>query len=146
MPWLPKKCVVVPIDFSDAAPKAISLALELVASPADVHVIHVLVDTTGFSVFGEWAPLKEGESWDGAARKYLAEWLAEQHFTGVTQEVRLGDPGFAITEFARERNADLIVIPSHGYHGVTRILLGSVAGRVIHYATCPVLVLRRDGD
>ena len=40
-------------------------------------------------------------------------------------------------------SADLIVISSHGYHGVKRILLGSVAETVIRHASCAVLVLRR---
>jgi nucleotide-binding universal stress UspA family protein len=57
------------------------------------------------------------------------------------------NPGTEIAEYADEIGADLIVIPSHGYHGVKRLLLGSVAERVIRAAHCSVLVLRRsDAD
>jgi nucleotide-binding universal stress UspA family protein len=59
-------------------------------------------------------------------------------------EVRVGNPGLQITEYAKELEADLIVIPSHGYHGFKRMVLGSVAERVIRLATCDVYVLRRN--
>ncbi len=60
-------------------------------------------------------------------------------------ETRTGDPGLVITDYATEIGAGLIVIPSHGYHGLKRLVLGSVAERVIRHADCSVLVLRR-GD
>ncbi|MEZ6094353.1 MAG: universal stress protein [Pirellulaceae bacterium] len=55
-----------------------------------------------------------------------------------------GDPGSEITRFAKENDAGLIVISSHGRTGVSRLLLGSVAERVVRLAPCPVLVLRDD--
>ena len=61
----------------------------------------------------------------------------------MTQVVREGDPGLMIADYAADVQADLIVMPSHGYHGVKRLLLGSVAERVLRHANCPVLVLRR---
>jgi nucleotide-binding universal stress UspA family protein len=146
MAWLPKKCVVVPVDFSACSPEAIATALELVEKPGDVHVIHVLMGGSDRDLQHQWAPRQEGETWDDAGRKYLAEYLKKHNIAGVEQAVRLGDPGFAITDYARQQQAELIVIPSHGYHGVKRLLLGSVADRVIRYAHCPVLVLRRDRE
>ena len=47
-----------------------------------------------------------------------------------------------ITELAAELKADLIVLPSHGRTGLKRLLIGSVAERVVRLAHCPVLVLR----
>jgi nucleotide-binding universal stress UspA family protein len=47
-----------------------------------------------------------------------------------------------IADLAKELNANLIVMPSHGRSGVSRLLLGSVAERVLRLANCPVLVLR----
>jgi nucleotide-binding universal stress UspA family protein len=81
------------------------------------------------------------------AQRHLAEFLARLGLSAAQGVVRLGDPGLDITEYADEIQSDLIVIPSHGYHGVKRFLLGSVAERVIRHAHCPVLVLRRpDAD
>ena len=143
MAWAPKNCIVVPTDFSESAQDSIGTALELVSKPADVHVIHVLMGCKDRDLLDEWATPRQDEAWDAAARAYLAEFLQKHGFANVTQAIRLGDTGFEITDYARECNAGLIVIPSHGYHGVKRLLVGSVAERVVRYATCPVLVLRR---
>ena len=147
MNWRPKKCVVVPIDFSNSSLSAIQTALELAKEAVAVHVVHVIMPAQDRDLVEEWSPRQAGETWDGAARVYLAQYLRNHAITGVTEAVCLGDPGFAVTDYAREHAADLIVIPSHGYHGIKRLLLGSVAERVIRYAGCPVLVLRRpDGE
>ena len=53
-----------------------------------------------------------------------------------------GKPPEAIIQIAEERKADLIVLGSHGRTGVERLLMGSVAERVIVLASCPVLVVK----
>ena len=60
----------------------------------------------------------------------------EHHLT------RFGDPGHQIAQYAEEAKADLIVLPSHGRSGLQRLLIGSVAERVVRHAPCPVLVVR----
>jgi nucleotide-binding universal stress UspA family protein len=57
--------------------------------------------------------------------------------------VREGKAFSAILDVADEHRADLIVIGSHGRTGLKRLLMGSVAERVIGHATCPVLVVKR---
>lgn len=103
MAWLPKRRVIVPIDFSELSPGAIATALEFVLYPADLHVIHVLMASTDRDLLGEWAPRRSGETWDDAARKFLANYLQEHGFSAVTPVVRLGDPGLTITDYAREQ-------------------------------------------
>jgi nucleotide-binding universal stress UspA family protein len=56
--------------------------------------------------------------------------------------VRDGEPGPAIVEEAKEWGAALIVIGSHGYTGLKRLLAGSVSGYVVDHAQCPVEVVR----
>ncbi|NDH94393.1 MAG: universal stress protein, partial [Planctomycetia bacterium] len=61
----------------------------------------------------------------------------------------IGTPGLEITDYARRQQADLIVIPSHGYHGVKRLFLGSVAERVIRHASlwrAAITFCRRDSS
>lgn len=53
--------------------------------------------------------------------------------------VSTGDPASVIEETAKERNAGLVVIPTHGYGPFRRFLLGSVANKVLHDLACPVL-------
>lgn len=62
----------------------------------------------------------------------------------VLGEVVDGDPAEAILQTAAARQADLIVMSTHGYSGVTRWIMGSVTERVLAHAPCPVLVIRSD--
>lgn len=142
MPWLPKKLVIVPYDFSDAARGAIDTALQMVASPADVRVVYAMQDLS---------PLEMGEMWNSVddqvrrehGLKAMREKLSDEHLAQVMLDVVFGDPGHAITTYASDVKADLIVLPSHGRTGIGRLLIGSVAERIVRYAHCPVLVLRR---
>jgi nucleotide-binding universal stress UspA family protein len=142
MSWLPKQNVIVPVDFSIQSLQAIQTALELAVSPKNVHVIHVVVPLTAITV-GELWVAEDVESRLSAAREYLAKFLQQNAISGVTSEIREGDPGLQIAEFAMSMQADLVVIPSHGRHGVQRLLLGSVAERVLRHCECPILMLRR---
>jgi nucleotide-binding universal stress UspA family protein len=65
--------------------------------------------------------------------------------SGLTVEmvVRRGDPRSVILEEAKEWDADLIVVGSHGYTGIKRLLLGSVAQSVVSHAPCSVEVVRQ---
>ncbi|MDH3718154.1 MAG: universal stress protein [Planctomycetota bacterium] len=142
MPWLPKTHVVVPIDFSDDSIKAVDTALELVDSPARVHVIHVLPIL---------AATEPGVIWDTVddtgrkehAEEALQQRLADERYAGIDIVVSIGDPGEEITGFAESTQAELIIMPSHGRTGISRLLIGSVAERVVRLAHCPVLVLKQ---
>ncbi len=60
--------------------------------------------------------------------------------------VRHGVPYEEITSYAEEHDVDLIVMATHGHTGLSHILLGSVAEKVIHHASCPVLTTRIDEE
>ena len=143
MSWLPKKNVVVPVDFSTQSLDAIRTALELAESPSSVHLIHVVIPLTAIAVGEGWVAEDVGSRLS-ATRDYLATYLQQNAIAGVTSVVWEGDPGMQIAEYATTVKADLVVIPSHGRHGVQRLLLGSVAERVLRHVACPVLVLRRN--
>ncbi len=116
-------------------------ALELVESPSQVHVIHVLPILTATEPGVIW------DTVDDASRKEHAEQalhqrLAGQRYAGIDIVVAIGNPGEEITGFAESGQAELIVMPSHGRTGISRLLIGSVAERVMRLAHCPVLVLK----
>ncbi len=67
---------------------------------------------------------------------------AQKEGVAVKAFVLSGRPAEAIIETAQEKKADLIVLGSHGRTGVERLLMGSVAERVIVLASCPVLVVK----
>lgn len=144
MSWLPKKSVVVPIDFSSSSDDAIRTALEIAKQPSDVHVIHVALVPDAIPYAGEVIWTSEPARWLQLAEEHLADYMKSRpQFAGVTSKVLEGDAGSRIASFAAESHADLIVMPSHGYHGVKRFLLGSVTEVVLRHAPCEVLVLRR---
>ena len=146
MSWAPKNKIVVPVDFSGESESAIRTALEMVEDPANVQLIHVLFPLDVISPGVVWGEVSE-ESREEAVKESFGKFLSEWNISGVSVNICFGDPGLEIAEFAEKINADLIVIPSHGYHGMKRFTLGSVAERVIRHANCSVLVLRRsDAD
>ncbi|HEY5615461.1 MAG TPA: universal stress protein [Bacteroidota bacterium] len=59
-------------------------------------------------------------------------------------EVRYGSPAVEIVRAAEDLHADLIVMSTHGRTGMSHVLLGSVAERVVRYAKCPVLTVKPD--
>jgi nucleotide-binding universal stress UspA family protein len=143
MSWLPHKLVVVPIDFSGKSVTALTTALELVESPEHVHAIHIVPPLDNMAPGSQWGIIDDESRQDSVVR-HFDKFLAEHGVEHVTTIVQLGDPGMQIAEYASTHKADLIVISSHGYQGVKRMLLGSVTERVIRHADCGVLVLRRE--
>ena len=142
MSWLPKKSVVVPVDFSGESRQAIEAALEMVDLPEHVHAVHVMFPLDIVAPGVVWGGVEEADR-EKATRKHAQEFLEKHNMTGVTILTRVGDPGTEIADYAESIDADLVIIPSHGYHGFKRALLGSVTERVIRHVDCPVLVLRR---
>ena len=139
---LKHETLVVPVDFSADCADAIRAGLERVDDPADLHVVHVIpqLDYASHSVLREFA---SGTDREADARRRLDELLRQAGAVGAHAEVLTGDPGLATADYAKRVNAELIVVTSHGHHGVRRLLLGSVAERIIRHAHCSVLVLRR---
>ena len=60
---------------------------------------------------------------------------------GCTGEVVIGEPVDKIVEISRAKDADLIIISTHGAKGLEKIMLGSIAERVLKRAHCPVLTM-----
>ncbi len=136
-----KKPIVVPFDFSLHALQAVNSALEVAEQPSQVHVLHVLPFLIPAEPGVVWATIDD-ESRIAHALEALTEALPESKFGKLCLDVRLGDPGAVTTERADELGSELIVIGSHGRTGLVRLVLGSVAERVIRLAHCPVLVVK----
>jgi nucleotide-binding universal stress UspA family protein len=141
MSWFPKKKIIVPIDFSDDSLAAVDTALALVDDPAHVLVVHVLQELTPAEP-GEVWPAVDSEERAQHAIKVIRDRLSDAKYERLSVNVVVGDPGHEIADLAAREKADLIVLPSHGRTGLKRLLIGSVAERVVRLAHCPVLVLR----
>jgi len=146
MPWIPKQTVVVPVDFSPSSAPAVRTALDLAATASGVHVVHVITQLNPVLPIG-WGSAEAAQQLADRALLHLQTFLASHDIDGVSISIEVGQPANRIVEYADEQNADLVVIPSHGYHGLKRALLGSVAEYVIRHANVPTLVLRcHDGE
>lgn len=144
MSWFNGKRVVVPFDFTDECINAVKKALQLAERPDEVHVAHVLFQLPATDPAVIWEKGIDDRRKD-MVRAALEKRLADHDIEGVQINVSIGNPGQVIAELANEIEAGLIVIPSHGYTGIQRWFLGSVAERITQLAKCPVLVLKTKG-
>jgi nucleotide-binding universal stress UspA family protein len=138
--------ILVPTDFSEGAAAALRVAVRLAQTfHAAIEVFHVDIDPTlvlpppldAISMPALFEKMLAGTS------ERLEHLLAEVRESGVTctSAEELGRSHTAIVERARLVDAGLIVMGSHGRHGLNRALLGSVAEKVVEHAPCAVLVV-----
>ena len=142
MNWFPKQTVVVPVDFSDDSIEAVDTGLQIVEDPSGLYVVHVLPEPSTMDSDPVWLEI-DNTNRVRHATEALRKRLAGEQYERIQIEIAFGDPGYRIADFAQRIGADLIVTPSHGRTGLERVLMGSVAERVLRLSHCPVLVLRR---
>lgn len=79
------------------------------------------------------------------SRKYLAEIESRLVSEGIkvkTESLEANRPADTITEYAKEKGMDMIIIGTHGYTGLKKLMMGSVASGVLHQSHVPVLLIR----
>jgi nucleotide-binding universal stress UspA family protein len=141
MTWFANKTLVVPVDLSDPSLSALDEALAMADNPSRIHVIHVLQDAMG--VGPEFAlDVIDLEVQIRETTQALNDRFKDKRFNGIKLHVCYGDPGIEIAQYAEEVKADAIIMPSHGRRGLKRLLIGSVAERVVRLSHCPVFVLK----
>lgn len=146
------KNILLPTDFSEYAQYAMRYARSFAREYGSVvHVVHVVEDSLYFTQFVyDGAPFDPSALLEGLAedrRKRLEEFVAEIGPDVETRSyLRRGVAASEIVAAAKELNADLVVIATHGRTGLRHALFGSVAERVIRSAPCPCLVVRRPGE
>ena len=129
-------------DFSEESFAALELASSLIADSSHLHLIHVLPELSATEPGVIWGTIDDSSRMHHAENA-LRDRLAKPEYGHVDIAIRLGNAGNKIAEYAQEIGTDLIVLPSHGRTGLKRLLIGSVAERVVRLAHCPVLVLRK---
>lgn len=134
--------ILTPVDFSEksrpAAEQAIALAMHFDASVLLLHVIPPVGADPELLRQGATADAVENEV--AEAKRKLNSLAAEIAMGCDCQPlVEQGDPAHRIETAIRDRNVDLVVLPTHGHGLFRRLLLGSVTAKVLHDATVPVL-------
>lgn len=138
--------IVLATDGSPSADKAAATAIGLATATGwPVHVVTVWdvpAYEWGYAPVGYVPELTDALHEHAEAVIAAAEQLAAESGVEVTGEVRHGDAAREICAVALERGADLVVVGSHGWGALRRLVFGSVSTAVLHEATCPVLVVR----
>ncbi|MEE8059783.1 MAG: universal stress protein [Pseudomonadales bacterium] len=135
--------VLLAIDLSDEAEHVASKALSLAKSNnATLHIIHV-IEPLSFAYGGDIPMDFSGiqDEIQKQAQIQLADFSTRHGIPEAQQHIAIGRPEKEIHSMAEELDADLIVVGSHGRHGLA-LLLGSTANGVLHRATCDVLAVR----
>jgi nucleotide-binding universal stress UspA family protein len=135
-----KSVILVAIDLSPVSDRVVETALSVVGTRAtELHLLHVLqpepaelVATAYFSSVVE----RTTKQLDAFARELPPS------VERVVIHVRAGQPEVQIAQVASDIGSDLVVVGTHGYKGIDRLLLGSVAEALVRNAPCPVLTYR----
>lgn len=138
--------VLVPLDGSRVA-EAILPFIEQIAGPLDMEVLLVRVvplTSTDVAAMAKEAQRGEPILKELDAQGYLEPLVASLKAKAVRAgaRVRIGDPATEIVAAAKEINADLIAMTTHGRSGLGRLLFGSVAEAVLRGSPIPVFLLR----
>ncbi len=147
------KTIVLPTDGSECSAKAMTYALSFAKQyGARVVALHVIdrrwEDQTrvAFAEVGQDLTQKIRKGYEEEARRILQEVVAAADKAGVSVETRVlaGIPFEEIVRVGKDVSADLIIMGTHGRAGMSHLLLGSVAEKVVRRSPCPVLTVRQE--
>lgn len=137
------KNILVGLDLSEDSPQVLDRAAQIAAdSNAEVSLAHIIEPLT--FAYGGDIPMdlsEVQEQLQNQAKEQLRKAGASLNIPESRQHVILGQPATEIHRIAEDAGCDLIVIGSHGRHGLA-LLLGSTANGVLHGAGCDVLAVR----
>ena len=146
------KRILVPVDGSQTATKALRSALQMAKeSGGVVRIIH-LIDATaylsGAAQIGGY-PTDLASSMRDEGKKMLDDAMAVATTMGAQADTQLFDSfdgrlADVVSDAAKAWNADVVVVGTHGRRGIGRVLLGSGAEQILRQAPVPVLVIRSD--
>lgn len=145
------KTILTPVDFSENTDKIVRPAAYMAGTfKADLHLVFVVQsfeNYSGFFVPPVSMPNMEEELF-AAAEEQMDEFINrhksmfdEFSVTSVHHKVLIGDIGEEILNHAADICCNLIIMGTHGYKGLERVLFGSVANKVVKNSCCPVMTI-----
>ncbi|NNC74828.1 MAG: universal stress protein [Acidimicrobiia bacterium] len=143
--WDPN-LIVVGVDGSEASQHAASTAVEMARrSGATLHLVTVVRPPEGWwgIVGSPPTPAALTEALEDAQKEILDRVVEHLDLDGVKHETveDMGDPGRVLAAYCEEQDADLLVVGRRGAGFIERLVIGSVANKVVNDAPCPVLVI-----
>lgn len=140
--------ILLPTDLSECSAAATPYACRMAQQfGAELHLLYVFEQDTG-STYVRGIPVPDASSEIAQLKRQVAEamatwidpeWEAKHQVIRVTGE---GQPANEIVSYANKYKIDLIVMGTHGRTGITHVLLGSVAEKVLRHSSIPVLTVR----
>lgn len=145
--------ILITTDGSDFSKAAVEKCCQMVVKPEDtaIKIVSVYEMTFPLDIFP--TPTDFTERLETSAREQAeefarqAEAMIHEYFPGaeidLTTQIAVGAPDQILIEEAKEWDADMVVVGSHGRGFWGRILLGSTTDALVHHAPCSVLVVRK---
>jgi nucleotide-binding universal stress UspA family protein len=141
---LPVHTILFPTDLSENAQHAFPLACAL-AHDCGARIVALCVVQPPVE-HDQIVARRHPEEYYGSVTSALYQLRAPEQNVRVEHRVEEGDPAGVIVNVAKEIDADLIVMATHGRTGLGRLLFGSVAEQVLRKAACMVLTLKGPGS
>ncbi|SIR10736.1 Nucleotide-binding universal stress protein, UspA family [Haladaptatus litoreus] len=141
--------ILVPTDGSAETKQVVAHAAKLAeAHGAELHAIYVVNSATFASLPMEtsWEGVTDMLQDEGESALEDVQKVASRYDVSLTTHLVEGAPNKEIVRYAEQEGFDLIVMGTHGRGGIDRLLLGSVAERVVRASTVPVLTVRVEKD
>jgi nucleotide-binding universal stress UspA family protein len=142
------KTILAPTDFSAHSERAVSYACRLAERlGSELHLLHVLSEILPAGPDPLLMPVMPPQFYEeneARANETLSR-LLDPGWGKPAREVRAvrwGSPVESIVSYALDQRIELIIIATHGRTGLSHVLLGSVAERIVREAPCPVLTIR----
>jgi nucleotide-binding universal stress UspA family protein len=136
------KRVLVPLDGSPLAEDALPYARQIVAPQGKLYLLSV-VNVSETTFFPTPKNVDKIDHVLVQAHTYLentaAQGIEDTFQTDI--EAQMGDPAHVIVETARQQDIDVIVMSTHGHSGISRVLFGSIARKVLSESPCPVFIV-----
>lgn len=137
------KTIIVGIDLSEASSEVLAKASNLADKyHATLHLVHT-IEPLSFAYGGD-LPLDFSHLQDvihKQASDFMQKMGNQWHIPSERHHLVSGRPDKEIHRLAKEINADLIIVGSHGRHGLS-LLLGSTSSSVLHGTSCDVLAVK----
>ena len=137
--------ILMAIDFTKSGEQILAKALDIAErNNAKLSILHVVEYTPSLDYANDpmvinWA-VDDNETLE-QAKKSLQKFSKQHNLKNVDLSVEFGRPKQVISQFVKDQQCDLVIIGSHGRHGIS-LLLGSTASAILHAMPCDILTLK----
>lgn len=142
------KTVLVPVDGSETSARAVQHLIQKRArykepSEVEIHLLNVQPPFPGdVNMFIDHEEIKQYHHDKGLEALKTARELLDKAGAKYIFHVAVGEPGEIIAHYAKEKRCDQIIMGTRGRSEIVGFLLGSVTRKVIHFAECPILLVK----